>query len=398
MDWRQFFAARRRLWAVAGLWAGVLLVAVDVYAAIVTYIPQYAVRNDFRLVYGAALVTRQLGYAHLYDLAAQQAAVQGLGPSFYYSPFINPPPLVWLVTALTALPFGAAILVWTGLLLAAVALAWRLAAPGGRLTRAAFAAMGLGLFPVAFGVMVGQSVALVAAAVALCWWLAARERRWLAGLALSVMVVKPQLALLVPVCLLVAGHARVFAGWAIPAAAMGIVALALLGPDGLGRYREALSLASNWQITRGYAVSGLVGTGPQLYAASALAFGAAVLAAWRWRASGPEIPIAAGITGSLLFTPYVGFQDFAMLVVAGWLVVRARPNEWQIALLVGGYALLELALLVLAVPILVAEVLLLASFIYWAPRRAASPHTAPYAHIGSVAPPSSAPSAQNVRN
>ncbi len=365
---REFFEARRRLWAVGGLWGGLLLAAFDLYAAIVTYIPQYAVRNDFRLMYGAALVTERHGYAHLYDLAAQQAAVRGLGPQFYYSPFINPPPLVWLVTPLTALPFGAAIIAWTVLILAAAALAWWLSAPGDRLTRATFAAMFAGLFPVAFGVMVGQPVALVAAAVAACWWLAKRDRDWLAGFALSVMVVKPQLALFVPLCLLVSGRVRIFAGWLIPSGVMGIVALVLLGADGLSRYRDVLSLASNWQITRSFAVSGLIGTGPQLYAASALALAAALFAAWRWRGHGVEIPIAAGITGSLLFTPYVGFQDFAMLVIAGWLVLRTAPSPWQIALLVIGYSLLELCLLVQSVPILLGEVLLLASFIYWSPR------------------------------
>jgi hypothetical protein len=244
--------------------------------------------------------------------------------------------------------------------------------------------------------MVGQPVALVAAAVAGCWWLASRHRPVLAGVALSLMVVKPQLALLVPLCLLAAGQLRVFVGWLIPAALMGVIALALLGADGLARYRDALVLASGWEITRSYAVSGLIGTGPQLYAASAAAAVAAVIAAWRWRRAGLEIPIAAGIVGSLLFTPYVGFQDFAMLVVAGWLVARARPVASQAGLLVVGYALLELALVVLAVPILVAEVLLLASLIYWAPAR-------PAPGAARVAPnvleaPSSAPLAPGARN
>jgi hypothetical protein len=71
--------------------------------------------------------------------------------------------------------------------------------------------------------------------------------------------------------------------------------------------------------------------------------------------------MAAGIVGSLLATPYLGFQDFVMLVVAGWLVVRAGANAWQLALLVVGYALLQFVIIVLAVPILIAEALLLLS-------------------------------------
>jgi hypothetical protein len=73
--------------------------------------------------------------------------------------------------------------------------------------------------------------------------------------------------------------------------------------------------------------------------------------------------MAAGIVGSLLFTPYLGFQDFLMLVVAAWLLVRAQPAQWQVGLLVAGYVLLQLALVVMAVPILLAEALLLVSLL-----------------------------------
>ena len=366
MSWREFFRRRTRLWAAGGLWAGILLIGFDVYAAIVTYIPQYKIRNDFRLLYGTAQTTLHQGYPHLYDLAAQKSAVEGIGPGIYWSPFLNPPPLVWLVTPLAVLPFTVAIIVWTVLIAGVGALTWYLVAPGEGLTKLAHGALWLGLFPVAFGVMVGQPVALVAAAVAACWWLAERDRPGLAGLALSLIAVKPQMALLVPLCLVVAGHARVFAAWLVVSIFMALIALALLGQDGLARYRDVLQLASQWDITRRYAVAGPLGLGPQLYVAQAMALVGAVAAAWRWRHTGAGVPIAAGITGSLLFTPYVGFQDFAMLVVAGWLVIRARPSTVQVGLLAVGYVLLELALLVLAVPILVAEVLFLASMI-WPP-------------------------------
>jgi len=369
MEWRGFFQSRRKLWAAAGLWGGILLIAFDAYAAVATYIPQYRVRNDFRLMYGAALDTLHHGYGHLYDLAAQKSAVEGLGSGFYWSPFLNPPPLVWLVTPFTALPFDVAIVLWSLVILGALLLTWHLVAPGAALTRAAFGAMWLGLFPVAFGVMVGQPVALVAVAVAACWWLTERDRPALAGLALSLIAVKPQLALFVPLTLVVAGHARVFGAWLAVSLFIGLVSLALLGQAGLMHYRDALALAAGWPITRGYAVSGLIGAGPQLYIAQAVALVATLAAAWRWRGAGTAVPIAAGIVGSLLFTPYVGFQDFAMLVVAGWLVVRAQGSAAQVAILVLGFCLLELALLVLEAPILVAEVLLLASLIWSAPAR-----------------------------
>lgn len=363
-----YIRSRRHLWSAAGLLIGVMLTAWNVLVPGVTFLQQYAVRNDLRLAYAAAMVGLQHGYSHLYDLAAQQAAILSLGSGFNPQPYISPPPLAWLVTPLLAIPFPAALVVWTAVLIAALVWTWYVLAPQGSLTRAAHLALWLGLFPVAYGVIVGQPGPLVAAAVATAWWLLSRDRPVWAGVALSVVVIKPQLALLVPLCLLVSGHARTFGAWLVVCLFLGLASLALLGTDGIARYREVLALTQTpaWDITRRFAVSGLIGLGPQVYVAGAVVAVVALIAAWRRRGSGPEVPMVAGIVGSLLFTPYLAFQDFLMLVVAGWLLLRARPSSWQVALLAVGYALLELALVVQAVPILLAEALLLVSLV-WLP-------------------------------
>jgi hypothetical protein len=158
-----------------------------------------------------------------------------------------------------------------------------------------------------------------------------------------------------------------------------VVALILLGADGLQRYRDALSLASQWEPTRRYAIAGPLGLGPQVYAVELVVVVVAVVAAWRQRGGGTALPIATGIVASLLFTPYVGFQDFAMLVVAGWLVVRAGATPLQVVVMVAGYALLELALVVLAVPILLAEAVFLLSLALPALPGARVPAQAPLA-------------------
>ena len=179
---------------------------------------------------------------------------------------------------------------------------------------------------------------------------------------------------------MVSGHGRVFGAWLAATRVRGLVALAMLGGEGLTRYREALGLASQWQITRSYAVSGLIGSGPQLYVAELVAVALSLAAAWRWRGHGTAIPIAAGLVGSLLFTPYVGFQDFAMLVIAGWLVLREQPAPLQVGLLVIGFVLLQLVLVVLSVPIILGEVVLLASLVWRGPQtapRIASAHAPP---------------------
>jgi alpha-1,2-mannosyltransferase len=369
-----YFRTRRRLWAAVGLLVGLILIAWDLWAAAGTYISQYAVRNDFRLAYGAALVGIRNGYSHLYDLEAQRSAIESLGAGFNPQPFVSPPPLAWLATPLVLLPFPIALLVWTILLLSALAWTWYLLAPGQGPAKVAHLALLLGVFPVAFGVMVGQPGALVAAAVATAWWLVRRDHPGWAGLALSLIILKPQMAFLIPLCLLVSGHARTFGAWLLASLVIGLIALALLGPDGVARYRDVLAQTQTpaWDITRRYSISGPIGLGPLLNVTQVLIVAVAVLAAWRHRRDGPEIPIAAGIVGSLLATPYLGFQDFLMLVVAGWLVVRAGAHAWQVALLVVGYVLLQFVIVVLALPILIAEALLLVSLLLRPATQAAS--------------------------
>jgi hypothetical protein len=356
-----YFRERTRLWAAAGVWTGILLSAFNLYAAAVEFIPQYRFRNDFRLIYGAALAGWNNGYSHLYDLGAQKTATESLGSGIYWQPYLNPPPLAWLATPFLAFPFEVALLAWSGLLVFAAWLAWRLVAPGPQLTRLAHLALFVGVFPTAFGLMVGQPVALVAAVVAASWWLAEHRRPVLAGVVLSLIALKPQLALLVPLCLLVAGRWRIFLAWLGASAAIGVVALVMLGGDGLQRYREVLSLASQWAPTRSFAVAGPLGLGPQTYAVELLVVAIAAFAAWRHRGGDAGRLYATGIVASLLFTPYVGFQDFAMLIVASWLLIRSGVTSLQVALMVVGYALLELALVVQAVPILIAEGALLLS-------------------------------------
>ncbi|HEY8634588.1 MAG TPA: glycosyltransferase family 87 protein [Candidatus Dormibacteraeota bacterium] len=367
-----YVRARQSLWAAVGLLVGLILIVWNLWNLAPSYISKYPVVNDFRLAYSAAAVGIKDGYSHLYDLAAQKTAIENLGPGFNPQPFISPPPLAWLVTPLLALPFNIALVIWTLALLAALVLAWHLLAPPGRLTRAAHLALLLGLFPVAFGVMVGQPGALVAAVVVASWWLMRQERPVLAGLVLSLIVVKPQLALLVPLCVLASGRAKTFGSWLAASIFIGLIALAMLGSEGVARYLAVLADTQSpaWDITRRYSISGPLGLGPLLNATQLLVLIITLVVAWRHRHGGPEVPLAAGLLGSLLFTPYLAFQDFLMLVVVAWLLLRSPLKAWQVGLLVLGYVLLEFALVVMAVPILVAEALLLLSLLAGPPAQA----------------------------
>src|SRR5205807_1823531 len=81
-----------------------------------------------------------------------------------------------------------------------------LVAPGRRVVRLIHGVGAAVLLPVFVGILFGQVSLLVVAAVALSWWLLSRGRPWLAGLALSALILKPQIAFLVPLALLLAGY------------------------------------------------------------------------------------------------------------------------------------------------------------------------------------------------
>ncbi len=55
------------------------------------------------------------------------------------------------------------------------------------------------------------------------------------------------------------------------------------------------------------------------------------------------------------------FQDFAMLFVAAWLLLRAEPSDWRVGALVAGFAVLELVLVLQPAIILALESALLVS-------------------------------------
>src|SRR5450759_3721512 len=109
----------------------------------------------------------------------------------------------------------------------------------------------------------GRSWRISHQAVATAWWLMRHDRPVWAGVVLSLLILKPQLAVLVPVCLLVSGHARTFGAWLVATLFIGLVALALLGPEGVARYRDVLAQTQSpaWDITRRYSISGPLGLG-----------------------------------------------------------------------------------------------------------------------------------------
>ena len=333
---------KRNLALAGGGAAAVILAGYDLWIWLSSYAADNF-HNDFTFYFAAAHLGLDHGWAHLYDLKLQQAELDAIHSHITVAQlarYVSPPPLAWVVTPLTALPYQAAYWAWAALLLAALLLSWKIAAPGDARVRVVILFAAAGWLPVVYGLQLGQPALLVAAAVALCLALLRRDRPWAAGAVLAVIVLKPQLALLVPPALLVAGRWRAFAAASIAIGALAVASALALGGDGIAAYRGILTFATTVPQNQSQTLAAWL---PNVTVARAVQVAVALwtlVLAHRLRARGPQATIAIALTGGLAASPYVHYDDLAMLGLAG-LVYLAGPHErWSwayvLALVVAG--------------------------------------------------------------
>lgn len=282
---------------------------------------------DFALYYVGAEVGLRHGWAHVYDLALQERYFELVRPGDlfdWHRYFVSPPPVAWLVAPLTSLPLDAAYWVWTaGSTAAFIAFGWA-AAPGRALARGVVLLAGAGLYPVLLAVQNGNVALLVGAGALLGWWLLRHGRPGWAGVTLALLALKPQVAGLVPLALLLAGRRRTFLAAAAAAGALALASLATLGADGFGQLRADLAQESGRAANLLWTLR-VLAPAPVALALQLLAAAAALLAAWsaRRRPDAVEVAFAAGIAGTLLAAPYHNASDYLAVVPATWLLLRA---------------------------------------------------------------------------
>ena len=289
-----------------------------------------ALEGDFAVYYIFARVGIDHGWGSLYDYAAMRQEWLALGSAFLY-PALYPPPLAWFVAPFAALPFALGYALWNILLVASLLVTWLLTVPpSSRLVRLGHLAFAVALPSVAFGLLLGQVVIVVAAAVSISWWLLRHNRPLAAGLVLSLIALKPQLALMVPVALLVAGQSRVFVGWAAGSLVMLGAALATIGFGGLQTYAILLAGSAHYlgamMVYPQLTLPGLLGGGLGAALIQGLVIALTLGLVWRRRGSGLEFPFAAGLCASLLIASFLHPQDVAVLLPAAWLWLRMAPR------------------------------------------------------------------------
>jgi len=306
----------------------VLAAAADRSAA-----PAATVGGDFPAFYGAARIAAAGDWDELYDFDRQVAAQSGLhtrDATARY--FAYPPQVAFVHRPLAALGYGSAYLVYTAAMLLALVAAIRLAQPmlpwlKGRTWLAT--AIALSFWPMMRAVTGGSNTALSLLVMVGAWRLIEKDRHIEAGLVLSLLLAKPQLAVPLIGLMLVIGLRRVVLG-----AAAGTGLFYLLGVP-LAGWRWPLEW---WDVAstfgridtevNGYSsVSWLgflenaigIGSRPAVVAGWVLATVTSLGLVWLWRRHGVgRLPalLAVAMPVILLLSPHALSHDTALVLLS----------------------------------------------------------------------------------
>jgi hypothetical protein len=320
----------RNLGVAAGAVTAMLFALFDLYQWVLAYAAD-RFHNDFTFYYAAARIGLEHGWQSIYDLKLQQVELDAIGSRIHIAElarYISPPPVAWLAAPLTPLPYTAALGVWTVLLLAALVLTWRLAAPGAGRERLIYVAAAIGWLPVIYALQLEQPGLFVALGVAACYALLRANRPVWAGVALGALALKPQLAFLVPVALLVARQNRAFLGSVAALGFLAVVSALALGSDGIATYEARLNFAASVPVNRELTLALLIGNLTVTRVVQVLIALWSLALVYRMRRRGPEWVFVPALVGGLLASPYLHLDDFLMLGLAAWLVLRAKTPSW----------------------------------------------------------------------
>lgn len=344
-------AARARAWATILL----LCCAVGAIAWVVTArdlidVAGRPLGTDFLSFYAAARLALVGLPALAWDPAAHAAAETAVfGRDLGYWAFFYPPPFLALVAPLGLLPYSGALVVWLAATTApALALIRRYAPAVPLVAVAAAPALWLNAGH-------GQNGALTLALL-LAGFLLADRRPLVAGLILGCLIVKPQLALALPVIALAAGRWRLIGGAIFAVAALTAASLALFGADAFRAFlaagplaRAALEsdLVGVHKMVSVFAAARLVGASIDLaYVAQGLAalaaFAVLAVAIRRHRPDGAALAALTGAATPLISPFLLDYDQTVLLPPLAWLVARAGRDgfrPWEKLVLLAAYIL-----------------------------------------------------------
>ena len=336
-----------------------MLIAIALTGWFVVVVPLRAdvLDNDLTLIYIGVRIGLEQGWSHIYSLPLQHDLFAQLRPHAAFNDgerFVSPPPFAWLVLPLSLFGPVPAVYTWLAISLAALVAAWWIAAPGSGPPRLLWLLAPLAWYPVLYSLSLAQPALVIVLIVAAAWRLAEADRPYLAGIVLGLTVIKPQLTLLVPVVLLLAGRWRIAVAWAATAAVLALASLALIGGQGLSDYMALLNEAQKVTNNRYFTLAYVFGPGALSYAAQGVVVVAACVAAYMNRKASHARIFALGLVATTLGATYWHLQDFTILVVAAWLFSRDNPPAWHRWWLLGIVLAAEFAWPLTPLPLLLA--------------------------------------------
>ncbi len=324
--------------------------------------------QDFLSFYISARLIQQGQAGALYDdqfrAAEMLAIVRSVGvtresvfpppsqtPTNVRLPNLYGPQVSLLFVPLTRFPFLIAGEIWVGLSLLlygyCVLLIWK-ASPALRL-HGSLVALCAFAFPPLFHFFVrGQNSVLVLACFTAAFLAFRANRSWLAGIALGLLMFKPQFLVAIPLVLLLAQAWRAFAGLVISAGAQFLFMRIYFGPSVMHAYCDTL-----WHLSRVIdaaelnlapiqmhslrSFSTLLIPWPELslalYVVTSIA--AILMAAAVWKSSADLRPRFAALTlAGVLVNPHLFVYDLlvlapALLLLADWILTHA--DHWNTA-------------------------------------------------------------------
>lgn len=313
--------------------------------------PAEDVGGDFPAFYGAARIAADGDWEELYDFARQVEAQRDLQAEEATARYFAYPPQVALVHApLAAFDYGWAYVIYTTVMFSLLVAGIRLAEPllpllRGRTLLAA--AVALSFWPMLRAVTGGSNTALSLFLIVAAWRLIADGREITAGVVLSLLLFKPQLAVPLVGLMLVIGMYRVVAGAAVGAALFYVAGVPLLGWSWPAKWWDvATAFGALDSEVNGYsAVSWLgflenaLGVGDPIAVtigwSLAVATSLGLVLIWRWggRHRLPAL-LAVAMPGILLLSPHALSHDTAIILLTLAVLYHAHQLPRQLAVAV----------------------------------------------------------------
>jgi hypothetical protein len=254
-------------------------------------------------------------------------------------PFPYPPPFALMLAPFGLLPFGLGFVAWvvlTGAFYVWAARPWM----QDRLALAQPSVLVNGF--------IGQN-AFLTSGFFLAGLHLLKTRPLMAGAVLGLLVIKPQLAIMLPVAMIAGRHWQVIAGGALSAFLLLLVGLVTLGSPSYAAFFQMLStytgfvaesrwpwreLASVYALLRYFGLA--AGIAMSIHVAVAVVAAGLVWQSWRQDRPGKEAVLAAA---TLLGTPYLLTYDGVLLALpVAWLLLAGSR---AVAALIWGFSLLS---------------------------------------------------------